>query len=136
MSESARSRKARIFVAEDNPADVYLVRLALEESGIESELEVAAHGDRALEILERFPPEQRPDLILMDLNLPGKGGIDILTRLRETKHCQGVPVVVMTSSSATSDREAAERLGVNHYFRKATHLHDFMQLGTIVKDLL
>lgn len=129
-------RKPRIFLAEDNPGDVYLVRLALQEHGVDGEVQVADHGDRALERLLALEPAGRPDVILMDLNLPGRGGLDILAHLRESGGFAGVPVVVMTSSSATADREAAERLGVSHYFRKATHLDGFLELGRIVKRLL
>lgn len=136
MSNAGLTRAPRIFVAEDNPADVYLVRMALQEHGIRGELEVAGHGDRAMEILRDLAKGPRPDLILMDLNLPGIGGIDILSNLRSINIYEGVPVVIMTSSSAASDRQAAERLGISHYFRKPTHLDDFLHLGAIVKTLL
>lgn len=136
MDSVTTARAPRIFIVEDNPADVYLVRLALKEHGIEGEVRVAAHGDRAMELLQGMSTAERPDLILMDLNLPGKGGIEILSNLRGSESYDQVPVVIMTSSSAVSDRQAAERLGIKHYFRKPTHLTEFIELGAIVRTLL
>ncbi|HYP13979.1 MAG TPA: response regulator [Bryobacteraceae bacterium] len=125
----------RILVAEDNPADVTLVRLALGAHGVEAKLEVFGHGDLAMEAIEQIPSGGRPDLILMDLNLPGHGGLELLAALRERLRLD-VPVVIMTSSSAASDRQAAERLGVSHFFRKPTHLDEFLKLGAVVKRIL
>ena len=136
MSSAVTRPEPRIFIAEDNPGDVYLVEVALREHGVDGDLLVVGHGDRAMELLEEMSDTECPDLILMDLNLPGKGGIDVLTELRNRLRCEHVPVVIMTSSSATSDRQAAERLGVSHYFRKPTHLEAFLELGAIVKRLL
>lgn len=136
MGEATADKNPKIFVAEDNAADLYLVRLALEQHGVAADLHAAAHGDHAMKLLDGFSRVDRPDLILMDLNLPGIGGLDILTRLREATDYNDVPIVVMTSSSAASDRQAAERLGVHHYFRKPTHLNEFLELGAIIKQLL
>ncbi len=72
----------------------------------------------------------------MDLNLPGKGGIEILADLRGMQAYQHIPVVVMTSSSAPSDRNAAEQLGISYYFHKPPHLEGFLQLGSIVRGIL
>lgn len=130
---SPEHRLPRIFVAEDNPGDVYLVRMALQEHGVDSDLQLSEHGDQASKKLREQDP---PDLVLMDLNLPGKGGIEILSELRSDERFQNVPVVVMTSSAAASDRAAAEELGISHYFRKPTHLNDFLALGEIIKTLL
>jgi CheY-like chemotaxis protein len=129
-------RLPRIFVAEDNPGDVYLVRMALQEHGVNSDLQLSEHGDQASRALREMAAQDPPDLVLMDLNLPGKGGIEILSELRSDERFQKVPVVVMTSSAAASDRAAAEELGISHYFRKPTHLNDFLVLGEIIKTLL
>ncbi len=129
-------RLPRIFVAEDNPGDVYLVRMALQEHGVKGDLQLSEHGDQASRALREMAAGQRPDLVLMDLNLPGKGGIEILSELRSDERFENVPVVVMTSSAAASDRAAAEELGISHYFRKPTHLTEFLALGGIIKTLL
>src|SRR5437016_3363207 len=99
-----------ILLAEDNAADVYLIREALLEHSVNCTIRVAADGREVLEILAANTSQAGsalPDLIILDLNLPRHDGIEILQRLRVTERMSQVPVVVLTSSDSPRDRMAA-----------------------------
>ena len=128
-----------ILLAEDNPADVYLIREALREHGVDCTLRVASDGKDVLRIIspERSDEEVPPlGLIILDLNLPRHDGIEILQRVRETPALAHVPVVVLTSSDSPRDRLLANQLGATCYLRKPSSLDQFLSLGAVFKDLL
>jgi CheY-like chemotaxis protein len=122
-----------IFLAEDNPADVYLLREALAaESADDIQVVVAQDGEEALDFVERrgaFRDAARPDLIILDLNLPKSDGSDVLRSIRESSELSSIPVVILTSSDSPRDRAAVERLGANHYITKPSDLDAFLALG-------
>jgi CheY-like chemotaxis protein len=128
----------RILLAEDNAADVYLIRAALQEHGIDLPLEVAGDGGEVLRILRRPQPPAgaQLDLIILDLNLPRHDGIEILRQLRETEPLSGVPVVVLTSSDSPRDRVAATQLGAARFLRKPSNLEQFLSLGAVFREVL
>lgn len=128
----------KILLAEDNPADVFLIRIALEEHGVEVPLQVAADGREVLQILhqQETVPTDHLQLIILDLNLPRHDGIEILQRLRETERLSAVPVVVLTSSDSPRDRIVASQLGAACYLRKPSNLDQFLSLGAVFKELL
>ena len=127
-----------ILLAEDNPADVGLVREALEEYGVEGELIVATDGEKAIQFIHDIDAQQVtcPDLFVVDLNLPKKPGREVLESIRLSVHCLQTPVVILTSSDAQRDRDDAMRLGASKYLRKPSHLEEFIQLGAIFKAML
>ena len=128
-----------ILLAEDNPADVYLIREALREHSVDCTMRVVADGKEVLGIISgnRLHTEARHlSLIILDLNLPRHDGIEILQRLRETAELAHIPVVVLTSSDSPKDRLAASQLGAACYFRKPSSLAQFLSLGAVLKDLL
>ena len=129
---------SKILLAEDNPADVYLIRTALEEHGVELPLQVAADGSEVLRIIqeEESLAETGLELIILDLNLPRHDGIEILRQLRETQRLCRIPVVVLTSSDSPSDRAAASELGAARFLRKPSNLEQFLNLGAVFKALL
>jgi CheY-like chemotaxis protein len=136
---STASSRCRIVLAEDNPADVGLVRRALSEHEILCELRVISDGEEALSFIRGLDLDSTlpcPDLLLLDLYLPKCGGTEVLRHLRASERCGQTRVVVLTSSDAPSDREMAEQNAAVHYFRKPSSTAQFMHLGRIVKDVL
>lgn len=127
-----------IVLVEDNPADVGLVQEALYEHEVHYALTVLVDGARALELIDRLDRERRPspNLVLLDLNLPKKGGLEVLEHLRTSVQCRAVPVVVLTSSEAQEDRDRAAKLGATRYIRKPHRLDQFIQLGGVFKEML
>ena len=128
-----------ILLAEDNPADVYLIRRALHEHGVDRSVLVSSDGKDALEIVSRegrYAERDRLALVILDLNLPRHDGIEILGRIRATGEFDRVPVVVLTSSDSPQDRRSADELGATMYLRKPTCLEEFLSLGVIFKGLL
>lgn len=129
----------QIVLAEDNSADVMLVRMALKSSGLNCEVRVLDDGDKAVTFLEEVDanPAAGPiDLLLLDMHLPKRDGEDILNRLFSSDRYAQTPVVVMTGSDAPCDRERAQKHAALHYFRKPSSLAEYMQLGVIVRNLL
>lgn len=133
------TRMAQIFVAEDNPADVYLLDQALRESRIDFHMEVASDGNQALSYFRRegrFANAPDPSLILLDLNLPLYDGVELLDCIRSDERLKGVPVVVLTSSDSPKDRRTALDRGANHYIRKPSTLAEFMAIGVQLRELI
>ena len=122
----------RILVAEDNPADVYLLREAFSQQGQDVEMIVVTDGEQALEFVEKqgeFANAQTPDLVVLDLNLPKSEGSDVLRCIRRTEAYTGVPVVVLTSSDSPRDRKTIESLGASCFITKPSDLDSFLALG-------
>jgi len=133
------SQPIRILVAEDNPGDVELVKEALREYEVECELHVARDGGEAQRYIERlgkYADAPRPDLLLLDLNLPKANGFELFQLFRAHELCAGTPVIIMTSSSAPRDRERAAALGAARYFCKPCELTEFLKLGFVVRELV
>lgn len=132
------SREFEILLIEDNAPDVFVVQTALESAGIPFRLEVCSDGSKGVDrILDSIEGRASfPDLLLLDLNLPGYGGEKILEQLRKSANGRKTAVVVLTSSDSPRDRERATSFGINHFFRKPPDLDEFLQLGQIVKSIL
>ena len=131
-------RNLSILVAEDNPADVVLIREALDEHGLRYSLCVFEDGAETASFLRsiQLKTETRcPDVVLLDLNLPKVEGHELLRIIRTHPLCSKIPVIIVTSSDSAEDRQTAARVGASHYFRKPSSLQEFMKLGGIVKDL-
>jgi two-component system, chemotaxis family, response regulator Rcp1 len=138
------SEKPCIVLIEDNPSDVYLMGIALEQSGLVFELTSFQSGTEAFPILcPDGGPEQNPDdplipdLIMLDLNTPGPDGFEILARIRSTAKLAGVPVAIVTSSESPDDKRRAALLGATMFIQKPTQLTAFIDdVGKAVKTLL
>src|SRR5271155_223064 len=131
--------KARIFVVEDNPGDVTLLKMALEDAEVECELTVMSDGGEALAYVQQLGTQDcpvAPDLVLLDLNLPKNDGIEILSVLRRNTSLIDVPVVILTSSSSPREMARIEGLQITRYLTKPLDFEEYLKIGLILKDLL
>jgi two-component system, chemotaxis family, response regulator Rcp1 len=131
MSPLAARRPARVLLVEDNEADVRLTREAMRESGDEVRLSAVGDGEQALAYLRRldgYVEAARPDLVLLDLNLPRKNGLEVLDEMRADPSLACIPVIVLTSSAARQDVEACYSRGANAFVVKPIELDAFMDL--------
>ena len=134
-----RERPFQILVVEDAEPDAYLVREALEHSGLSFDLHILDDGEKAVDFfdsVERDDSLPRPNILLLDLNLPKKSGSQVLERVRRSRACANIPVVILTSSDSPKDKSQAAQLGATQYFRKPSRLDEFMRLGPLVRELL
>jgi CheY-like chemotaxis protein len=125
-----------ILLAEDNPGDVLLFREALNNQGLRCNLLVAADGQKAIALLGDDAGSYRPDLIVLDVNLPKANGDAVLRHVRHQARLTGVPVIMLTSSSSPTDQAAALNLGATLYLQKSSDLNELLNLGKIVGDVL
>jgi CheY-like chemotaxis protein len=115
------SRPVRLLLIEDNPGDVVLLREALRDAEVPHELHVAVDGREALAFLHRrgaYADSPRPDLILLDLNLPGKDGRELLAEIKRAPDLRRIPVIVLTSSEAEADISKSYELQASCYLTK------------------
>ncbi len=117
----------RIVLVEDNPDDVALTKRAFGKAGIANEVVVIGDGAEALDLLPELCGDlaELPGLILLDLNLPRIGGIEVLRAIKASERTQVVPVVILTSSSDQQDVLECYRHGANGYVRKPVKPADF-----------
>jgi CheY-like chemotaxis protein len=131
MSATPLGRPIEILLVEDNPGDVRLTIEALKEGRVGNHLNVADDGVEALAFLrrqERYADAPRPDLVLLDLNLPRKDGRETLAEIKTDPDLCHIPVVVLTTSEAESDVLKAYGLHANCYIVKPVDLDQFLQV--------
>jgi CheY-like chemotaxis protein len=117
-----------ILLVEDNPADVRLTFEAFKETQVPARLHVARDGVEALKRLRDAAPGERPDLILLDLNLPRKDGREVLHDLKEDGALRQIPVLVLSTSQAEQDVAQCYRLGANAFVTKPVEIDEFFQM--------
>lgn len=116
-----RERSAQVLLIEDNRGDAVLTRRAFKRARIANDITVAESGEKGLSILRRegeYAEAPRPDLILLDLNLPYMHGRDFLSTVKDDPHLRRIPVIVLSSSSADADINAAYARHANGYITK------------------
>jgi len=124
-------KMAEILLIEDNPGDVRLVEEALRENKLLNNLSVARDGVEALAFLrreEQYADATRPDLILLDLNLPRKSGYEVLREVKADDNLKRIPVVVLTTSAAEDDILDTYNLHANCYVTKPIGLAQFVEI--------
>jgi len=133
----------RIWIVEDNSADVYLVREALRSAGLDFEAEIALNGDQLIALLEalRANLTPAPDAVILDLHLTKFEGSEIVRLIRSDPGLaklglEKLPIVVLTSSHNPADRAQAFAAGATAYFHKSLNLDDFLRTGRDIADLL
>jgi len=125
------ARPAEILLVEDNPGDIRLMREALREGKIANRVHEVRDGVEAMDFLHRrepFADAPRPDLILLDLNLPRKDGREVLAEIKADSDLRRIPVVVLTTSQAEEDVLRAYNLHANCYMTKPVDLGQFLRL--------
>ena len=133
MSESpgTQNEAIEVLLVEDNPGDVRLTREALKDAKVHISLHVATDGIEAMSYLERTGPHvnaPRPDLILLDLNLPRKDGREVLKEIKESPSLRTIPVVILTTSSSDADVLQSYHLHANCYISKPVDLSGFLDV--------
>lgn len=137
MTSTEFGRPIEILLVEDNPGDVRLTIEALKEGKVRNNLSVAKDGVEALAFLRRegsFAEATRPDLILLDLNLPRKDGREVLAEIKEDAVLRRIPVVVLTTSKAEEDILRTYDLHANCYITKPVDLEQFISVVRSIDD--
>jgi two-component system, chemotaxis family, response regulator Rcp1 len=128
-------RPTEVLLVEDSPTDARLTRESLKNAPSPVNVKLIESGREALAYLRREPPFEKakaPDLILLDLNLPGLDGRDLLRHMKADRQLGKIPVIILTSSMARSDVNTAYELGANCYLTKPIHLDEYDDLIGLV----
>jgi chemotaxis family two-component system response regulator Rcp1 len=137
MTETRGGRPVEILLVEDNPADVRLTIEVFKDSRITNHISVAADGEEALAFLRKkgkYAGADRPDLILLDLNLPRKDGREVLSEIKADRDLKAIPIIVLTTSDADQDVWKAYESGVNSYIKKPVDLEQFIRIFRSIED--
>lgn len=133
------TRPVLALLAEDNPADVLLVEEAIKLYRLPIQLHVVQDGELAANYFERAesdPSLPCPSLLILDLNLPKLSGKEVLERVRSTVKSRNIPVLIITSSDLSVEREQLRILGADRYFRKPIDYEQFLKIGLILEELI
>jgi chemotaxis family two-component system response regulator Rcp1 len=138
MNSQTRGRPIEVLLVEDNPGDVRLTVEALKESKMRhNNMSVVGDGVEALAFLRRegeYADAPRPDLILLDLNLPKKSGHEVLAEIKTDEQLRHIPVVVLTASEAEQDITRAYDLHADCYITKSFDLDQFVMVVKSIED--
>ncbi|HYV81446.1 MAG TPA: response regulator [Streptosporangiaceae bacterium] len=136
-TDPARLRVVDVLLVEDDPGDVLMTREAFEASRMPSTLHVVGDGEQAMHFLRRtndFSGAPRPGLILLDLNLPRRNGLEVLAELKADSDLLTIPVVILTTSQAEADIAASYQLHANAYITKPPSFDLFTEAIRRVDD--
>ncbi|TQQ81411.1 response regulator [Halonotius roseus] len=134
---SAPNDPVEILLAEDNPGDVMLTKKALEQGKLANNLHVTTDGVDALQFLRQEGEHEdapRPDLVLLDLNMPRKDGEDVLEEMQADASLRRIPVVVLTSSESEEDIAKSYELNANAYLTKPVDFDGFVEIVNRMED--
>jgi CheY-like chemotaxis protein len=130
-------KRVDVLLAEDDAGDVELTRESLLAAKVMVDLHVVDDGEKALRFLRKEPPYQdavRPDLVLLDLNMPRKSGIEALREIKADSALRSIPVVVLTTSEAEADIVKCYDLGANCYITKPIGFEAFTKVVGMIKE--
>jgi CheY-like chemotaxis protein len=137
MSRHTIGRRMEILLVEDSLMDARLTMAALKRGGLQHRLTLIRDGEEALEFLfqtGKFSHAPRPDLILLDLLLPKKDGLEILTEIHNDYELKEIPVVVLTAAEDEPTRARCELYGVEHYLNKPVDFDKFLEVVCKLKS--
>lgn len=126
-----------ILLIEDNPGDARLAKEALKDSKLRNNLAHVEDGEAAMKYLQQqgeYANTRRPDLILLDLNLPKKDGREVLAEIKADDNLKAIPVVILTTSSDTQDIVKSYHLHANCYITKPIDLEQFVSVVRSIED--
>jgi chemotaxis family two-component system response regulator Rcp1 len=127
-----KGKEIHILLVEDNEGDIVLAREALEEARIKNRITVITDGQKALEYLFCNDNNRKPDLILLDMNLPKVNGLEVLAKIKADEALKIIPVVMLTTSTSEQDVLDAYRNYVNCYINKPIDLEEFI---VVIKNI-
>lgn len=136
-SNGSAARVPIVLLVEDNPADIRLAQEVFRMAGFAHELQVARDGEQALALLRRgggFEGAKRPDLILLDLNLPRLDGRAVLREIKSDPALLRIPVIVLSTSKAESDLGACYDAHANCYLAKPVDIDEFSRLVALIRE--
>ncbi|WP_299067526.1 response regulator [Accumulibacter sp.] len=133
-----RPQTRRLLIVEDEPGDARLMQLAIVRNGFATEMSSAADGREAMRCLRRegarWAGAVHPDLILLDLKMPGQGGLEFLAAIKQDETLRAIPVVVVTTSLLEADVRRAYELGAAGYVQKPADLREFIATVRILGE--
>lgn len=135
MTPKPAGQPIEVLLVEDDPGDVLLIKEAFEFNKVHNNLNVVSDGEQALAYLRRQGPHTealRPDLVLLDLNLPRKDGREVLAEVKQDPDLRTIPIVVLTTSEAEEDVLKSYQLHANAYVTKPV---DFERFVSIVRQI-
>lgn len=121
-----------VLLVEDDPGDVFLIREAMKNSSLDFDVHVADNGEKALDYLYRrttFVAVERPDLIMLDLNLPRINGLEVLREIKSVPELSSIPVIVLTTSKNEADASMCRTLGASEFLSKPPSFEEFLEIG-------
>jgi CheY-like chemotaxis protein len=137
MNRKIIGQPLEILLVEDNPGDVRLILEALKQGKIKNAVNVAEDGEEAMLFLTKsggYSDKPRPDLVLLDLNLPRKDGREVLAEIKSDPQLRTIPVIILTSSTAEQDVLNTYKLHANCYITKPVDLDQFMAVVKSIED--
>ncbi|BCS52242.1 response regulator [Geobacter sp. SVR] len=130
-------KSVEILLVEDNPADVHLLQEAFQESRIANHLSVVKDGELAMDFLYHrgeYAAVPRPDLVLLDIGLPKKSGLEVLAEIKDDPGLRRIPVIMLTTSKAEADILMSYDLHANSFITKPVHLHELFEVVRQIEE--
>lgn len=137
MDTKAEKDTVEILLVEDNPGDVRLVMEGFKEGNLNQNINVVTDGEEAIRYLKRqgeYSEAERPDLVLLDLKIPKKSGLEVLEEIRSEEDIRGIPVIVLTSSDANDDMYNSYKLKANCYITKPADLDRYIVMVKSIEE--
>lgn len=137
-SEEEKEKKRNVLLVEDNPGDVLITKEAFEKAEVKANMSIAKDGEEAIKFLSKVKElkegNKKPDLVLLDLNLPKVNGKEVLKIIKKDNKLRHIPVVILSSSNNEEDIKASYDLQANCYVKKPSNMHHFITIAKSIGD--
>jgi len=130
-------QEIKVLLAEDNPGDAFIIKAALHENGLACQLSEVSDGEETMKFLYQegnYRNSIRPNVIILDLNLPKKHGFDVLREIKENEELKTIPIVILTSSQSERDIQESYYLHASCYLTKPVDLKEFTAVIQSLKN--